>query len=619
MGQAKYRGTQLQRIEQAKQRLANESRFINIKTNATKNNMAHITVEKFANELNLPTALLLEQLRSAGIQKLSGAEEIFESDKTALLDYLRKTHSTVTPKNKITLKRSDTSRTNKVEIKKIRVVEPLVGAIEVEAKISSQDSNKIKPSPLLEIMESVKKVGNVEVDDLCTRQEDDFFDRKSIRIKPTNIQDVAVAFANAEGGTIVVGIEDDDATKYPNLNDRWKGAEHVEDYNPIIANLTSLNPSIDYVHQFLYWEGGYSQTYILKLTIRKSQKVHETAKGEVLLRRGAQSLTLRGTQIQELMRAKGVISEEDTPLPTIRAEKILEGENLRNFLANLPITDKDAVNFALQENLLTETMDPTVALVLLFSNNPSANMPRQCAIKIVRYDTSEDEIERDALTDDRHTIEGHLHQQIADAFVKLKEVIGRSTCWTLDGPQVPAYPDEALYEVLVNSVLHRDYGVSDNVLISVYRNRIEFRSPGRLPGFVTVKNILDARFSRNPKLVRLLAKYPDAVNKDLGEGINTVFERMSKAGFIDPILRDDGVNLYVTLKRAPKDEPASVITKFVEKHGSVTNHQALDILALEHPDQATSIFSKMRDQKLLIREDEKQSGTRIRWVKPLTK
>lgn len=616
MGQAKNRGSRQQRIEKAKMLLASEGKLAK---DSLINKMAQTTVENFAAELKLPVELLLEQLRNAGVHKSSSADQLVENDKSALLKHLRNEHGTLATKNGITLRRSSTARTIKPEIRKKRVVEHTDDFVEVESHISRQDSLKIKTPNLVENVESVKKVGDVEVKDLCTRQEDDFFDRKSVRIKPAQIQDVAVAFANAEGGIIVVGIEDDDAEKYPNLNDRWKGADHIEDYNPIIANLTSLNPSIDYVHQFLYWEGGYSQTYILKLTIRKSQKVHETAKGDVLLRKGAQSLAVRGAKIQELMRAKGVISEEDTPLPLIRAEKILEGEHLKSFLSNLPITDKDPINFALQENLLTETMDPTVALVLLFSKNPSADMPRQCAVRIVRYDSSEEEIERDALTDDRHIIEGPLHLQIVDAFEKLKEVIGRSKCWTLDGLQVPAYPDEALYEVLVNSVLHRDYGVSDNVLISVYRNRIEFRSPGRLPGFVTVNNILDARFSRNPKLVRLLAKYPDAANKDLGEGINTVFERMRKAGFIDPILFEDGVNLHVTLKRAPKDDATSVITKFVEKHGYITNRQALDILALEHSEQVTNLFSKMRDQKILVREDEKQSGSRVRWIKPITK
>ncbi|XZG70735.1 ATP-binding protein [Chitinibacteraceae bacterium HSL-7] len=184
----------------------------------------------------------------------------------------------------------------------------------------------------------------------------------------------------------------------------------------------------------------------------------------------------------------------------------------------------------------------------------------------------------------------------------------------MDGIKSPTYPDEALYEILVNSVLHRDYAVSDNVLISVYRNRIEFRSPGRLPGFVTISNILDSRFSRNPKLVRLLSKYPDAPNKDLGEGINTVYERMQQAGFIDPVFKEDGANLHVILKRAPRDDTAEIILKFISLHGSITNRQALDILALESADQVTSTFSRLRDQRLIKREDEKQTGIRVRWV-----
>ncbi|QYY33773.1 putative DNA binding domain-containing protein (plasmid) [Cupriavidus pinatubonensis] len=465
-------------------------------------------------------------------------------------------------------------------------------------------------------MSTVVGVGNEEVIDLCTQQESDFFDRKSVRIKPNQVQDVAVAFANAEGGTVVIGIEDANPQKYPNPIDRWQGAESIESYNAVIASLSSLNPGIDFEHRFLYREGGYKRDYVLRLIIRKSQKVHETAKGEVLLRRGAQSQVLKGARIADLMRAKGVTSEEDTVLPSVRAEKIVDGEQLRSFLATLKITDKDPFNFAVQESLLPETMQPTVALVLLFADNPSSVMPRQCAVRIVRYDSADEEIERDALTDDSHTIEGPLRRQIDHAFDTLKEVIGRCQCWTMDGLQSPKYPDEALFELLVNSVLHRDYGVSDNVLISVYRNRIEFRSPGRLPGYVTVNNIRDARFSRNPKLVRMLAKYPDAPNKDLGEGINTVYERMRQAGFIDPILKNDDVNLYVTLKREPKEDPTSVITKFVDRHGHITNRQALDLLALEHPEQATSLFGKMRDQKLLVREDEKQRGVLVRWISP---
>lgn len=463
-------------------------------------------------------------------------------------------------------------------------------------------------------MSNVLKISDEEALDLCARQENDFFDRKSARIKPAQIQDVAVAFANAEGGTVVVGIED--AGKFSKAIDRWAGAPDIEHYNEIIASLASLNPGIDFRHEFLFREGGFARNYVLRMEIRKSLKVHETAKNEVHIRKGAQSLHLKGMKVQELMRAKGMTSEEDAVLPNVSPDSIIEGEYLKSYLAALPVTNKDSLGFSLQERLLHEqTLDPTVACVLLFASNPSSVMPRQCAVKIVRYNSSHEEIERDSLTEDRHSIEGPLHDQIKRSFKTLQEVIARCECWTIDGLRSPTYPNDAVYELLVNSVLHRDYGVSDNVLISVYRNRIEFRSPGRLPGFVTTTNILDARFSRNPKMVRLLSKYPDAPNKDLGEGINTVFERMRQAGFVDPIFREDGANLHVTLKREPRSDAADIIAKFVSKHGAINNRQALDLLALETTEQVTAIFSRLREQGVIAREDEKQTGVRVRWVK----
>lgn len=476
-----------------------------------------------------------------------------------------------------------------------------------EAAGVTQGCERIKTT-----MSKIIEIAEAEVLDLCQREESDYFDRKSARLKPKDVQDPAIAFANAEGGTLVIGIEDSGKVAVP--LDRWLGRPSIEDYNPFIAALAALNPGIDFSHRFLYREGQLTPSYVLELEIRRSLKVHETAAGEVLIRKGAQNLRLTASKVQDLMRAKGMVSEEDNWLVDVRPEPIVEGAPLSAFLQSLSITNKDPISFSLKERLIhPDSFTPTVACVLLFAENPSSAMPRQCAVKIVRYDSSHEEIERDSLTGDQHSIEGPLRDQIEVAFRTLKAVISRSVCWTLDGLLAPTYPDEALYELLVNAVLHRDYGVSDNVLISVYRNRVEFRSPGRLPGYVTTQNIADARFSRNPKLVRLLSKYPDAPNKDLGEGINTVVERMRQAGFVDPIFKEDGANLYVTLRREPKIDGASIITTFIDRHGSINNRQALDLLALDSAEQITSIFSKLREQGLIAREDESQTGIRVRW------
>ena len=60
--------------------------------------MAQSTVAQFAAELNLPTALLLEQLKSAGVNKTTAEDKLDEADKTALLDFLRKEHGAASPK-----------------------------------------------------------------------------------------------------------------------------------------------------------------------------------------------------------------------------------------------------------------------------------------------------------------------------------------------------------------------------------------------------------------------------------------------------------------------------------------------------------------------------------------
>ena len=97
--------------------------------------MAQSTVAQFAAELRLPTALLLEQLKSAGVNKAAAEDKLDEADKTALLDFLRKEHgAAAAPKSKITLvrkqnteiKKTDSTgraRTIQVEVRKKRVLE----------------------------------------------------------------------------------------------------------------------------------------------------------------------------------------------------------------------------------------------------------------------------------------------------------------------------------------------------------------------------------------------------------------------------------------------------------------------------------------------------------------
>jgi ATP-dependent DNA helicase RecG len=100
--------------------------------------------------------------------------------------------------------------------------------------------------------------------------------------------------------------------------------------------------------------------------------------------------------------------------------------------------------------------------------------------------------------------------------------------WTTDGLKAVAYPPETVWEVVVNAIIHRDYSVSDDVQVHIFDDRVVVSSPGRLPGYVTVDNILDARFARNPRVVGMLTRYGNPPNKDIGEGLNTAFQKMKE-------------------------------------------------------------------------------------------
>ncbi len=120
--------------------------------------MAQMSVEQFANELGLLPAVLLEQLKAAGVKKVLAEDSLTEQDKAQLLDYLRKTHGTTEIKSKVTLTRRQTSeirksdstgraRTIQVEVRKRRVLtQPVPGDSEpAPAAIKSPDVTSQQP------------------------------------------------------------------------------------------------------------------------------------------------------------------------------------------------------------------------------------------------------------------------------------------------------------------------------------------------------------------------------------------------------------------------------------------------------------------------------------------
>ena len=430
---------------------------------------------------------------------------------------------------------------------------------------------------------------------LLTRDEDHFFDRKALMASGRTVQKIAVAFSNADGGEFVVGVADTEEEPIPEK--RWNGPSKIEDFNGHIQALSEIKPPLQAELSIL--DSPRHDGLVLLIRVEKSSDVHQTADGTVYVRKGAQSLPLKEHQrIVELQFAKGATSFEDQVLPNVRTEEVSEGKELGKFLSEYS-PKSDPLEFALNQNLLDrKTWEPKVSGVLLFNDNPASLMPRKCSVKIVRYETREEDPERDHLKS-TSTLEGPLYPLIHDTVRAVTELMSSVAIWTTTGLKTLQYPPEAVWEIIVNAIIHRDYAISDDVQIRIFDNRIEVISPGKLPGYVSVSNILSARYSRNSKIVRNLARYPNPPNKDLGEGLNTAFQKMKEWRLRNPEIVEDGNYVRVTIPHIPLAAPTEAILEFLKNNPTITNRQAREITGIRSENLVKIEFYKLRDEGLL--------------------
>jgi ATP-dependent DNA helicase RecG len=236
---------------------------------------------------------------------------------------------------------------------------------------------------------------------------------------------------------------------------------------------------------------------------------------------------------------------------------------------------------------------PTVAGLVLFSDEPQAALPKRCGLKIYRYKTKEQEGTRESLDFTPLTIDGSAYQQIEDAVKKTAEIIEAVRVSTPAGLERITYPLNALHEVITNAVIHRDYSIADDIHIRIFDNRVEIISPGTLPAHITPENILEQRFSRNGVIVRLINKFPNPPNKDVGEGLRTAFQAMREMRLKPPVVTEDGGRVKVILRHESMATPEELILEYLQTHTHIRNREARNICFIGSENRMKVIFQRM--------------------------
>jgi ATP-dependent DNA helicase RecG len=257
----------------------------------------------------------------------------------------------------------------------------------------------------------------------------------------------------------------------------------------------------------------------------------------------------------------------------------------------------------------------SVAGAVLYAESPSAVIPKKCAVKVARYETKEQTPRREHLADTPLTIEGPAREQIDQTLAAVTSMVEAVSIQNPDGSFAPTrYPPEALKEVIVNAVIHRDYNISDDILVWVFDNRVEVRSPGVLPGHMTLDNLLTDRFARNPTIVRLLNKLPNPPNKDIGEGLNTVFAKMAEAKLTQPKIDVEGSTFVVRLGHTPLARPQEIVMEYLESHDEIANRIGRELCGIASENTMKDVFLALHKAGRIERVPGKR-GNKAAWRK----
>lgn len=378
---------------------------------------------------------------------------------------------------------------------------------------------------------------DVVVGRLLALPEGQWFERKSGRVTPRDLAVPLVAFANAEGGTVVVGLSDGvvDGVSANRLNDLRQAAH---DFTQPVVRLRVSERRV-----------ASGQT-LLTFAVEPGEQVHETSKGDCYLRVGDESRKLNFAQRQELEFDRSPAPFDGTPAPASLVED-LDPAQLGAYQNVLGSASPELMMRA--RSLLTRDGRVNVAGYLLFAEHPQDAYPN-AHVRVLRYMADERGTGAGLnLADDGDVrCEGSIPQQIALASAEIERLIPRRRALAASGRfvSVPIIPRDAWLEGLVNAVVHRSYSIAgDHIRVEIFPSRIDITSPGRFPGLADpTKPLAISRHARNPRIARVCSDL--GITQELGEGIRRIFAEMRRQGLTDPLYRQTEAAVRLTLSAA---------------------------------------------------------------------
>ena len=421
------------------------------------------------------------------------------------------------------------------------------------------------------------------------------------------LAEVLVAMANADGGTVVVGLSPEGEVS------PWAG----EDLEALLLRARSLcKPPVPASWQPLEAPGG----RIAAVSVSRTGQLHRLSDGRVLVRSGPRNRSLGAVEVLQLETSRSGGAYEEQPVagatsddldPAViaeyaakRAERAPKGERL------------EGQDLLIHAGAVGLNGAPTVAGILLFGRRPQ-RFVEQSSLIFVRF-SGLDPRGPGGLPgySRREELTGPLARVIEGAWrVLWEEMRHEAVIPGLEREERPEYPVFAVREALVNAVCHRDYSTKGlRVEMRMFDDRLEIVSPGGLPGHITLDNIVEEHYSRNPRLVRGL--YYWGYIEELGLGVDRMIEEMVQGGHPAPEFVSKPHSFTVILRNA-RQRPALPLDsnlnprqlqalQYLQAHRRITNREYRELAPDVSPETVRLDLLDLVERGILLRIGDKK-------------
>lgn len=359
--------------------------------------------------------------------------------------------------------------------------------------------------------------------------ENQYFDRKSARTKPEHILKHLVAFANTGGGQLAIGIEDKGEITGFKVDRGYSIEEFIN--IPILGlRETPLNVKKDII-SVINVNGEEDKILILTVDVSKN-RVIKSEDGNVYLRQKDKTIKLNDEQILSLKYDKGQEFFEDEIINNAKMDDIDNNllKEYKTIMNSLELSDEEILN---ARNLMIDGK-LTNAAILLFGKNPSRFLP-QARLRVLKYNGFDAKVGQELNIIKDKTFDKSIPNIIKEMKVFIENILRDFQFLDKSGlfKIIPEYPEFAWFEGIVNALTHRDYSIrGDYIKVKIFEDKLLIESPGKLPNIVTLENIKENRYSRNPRIARILSEFGWV--KELNEGVKRIYVEMDKMLLKEP-------------------------------------------------------------------------------------